>query len=313
MPLLPRIRDADDFRRSPRDEATYRPAIEALCARHGLPAVGLRKYASGATIVFAVGERHVIKLFEPIFHEAAATERAVLERVRGRLGVPTPGVCAAGELEEWRYVVMDQLPGRSLDDAWDELSARDRLRLCRRVGEAAARLHALPADDLALPFPDWDAFLRGQADAVVERQRAQGLEERWLEQIPGFLASVELPAAAPVLMHTEIMRVHVLVRPGEGGWEVSGLFDFEPAMRGARDYELAFAGIFLSGGDPALLRAFLLGSGYAEAALTPALRRRAMAYAILHRYSILSWFMKNLPPRHATTLDALADEWFGFD
>ena len=37
-----------------------------------------------------------------------------------------------------------------------------------------------------------------------------------------------------------------------------------------------------------------------------------MAYALLHRYSILKWYLDTVPPRSAATLDELADEWFGF-
>ena len=312
-PLLPSIRTPEEFSRSPRDEATYRPAVAAICHRHGLPAVRLAKYAGGSTIVFSVDHRYVVKLFEPLFAGAAGTERAVLAHVHGRLGVPTPGIVAAGELERWSYVVMDRLPGESLGDAWPELSAGDRATVCEAMGRAVGRLHALPTESLGLPGPAWPDFLRRQAAKCVERQRAHGLAEHWLEQIPGFLASVELPREEPVLLHTEVMRDHTLVRRNASGWEVSGVFDFEPAMLGAREYEFASVGIFLTGGDPALFRAFLRGYGYGDADPDPDFPRRVMAYALLHRYSILTWYLDTVPPRSAASLDALAGEWFGFD
>jgi hygromycin-B 7''-O-kinase len=313
MPLLPPVRTREEYLGSPRDEATYRPAVQAICRRHGLPADRLAKYAGGSTIVFAVGERHVVKLFEPIFAEAASIERAVLSHVHGKLGIPTPGVGAAGVLEGWSYVVMDQLAGVCLRDAWDELSWADRLRVCERLGGAVARLHALPTASVALPALDWPEFLRRQARSCVERQRAHGLAEHWLRQIPEYLASVELPRGAPVLLHTEVMRDHVLVRRGADGWDVSGLFDFEPAMLGAPEYELGSVGIFLSGSDATLFRAFLRGYGYAEAELTPELQRRILACTLLHRYSNLKWYLETVPPQGATTLGGLAAEWFAFD
>jgi hygromycin-B 7''-O-kinase len=312
--LLPSIRTHEEFARSPRDEATYRPAVEAICRRHGLPAEALRKYPGGSTIVFAVGTTHVVKLFEPLFAENAETEGAVLAHVSGRLSIPTPGVHAVGDMEGWRYVVMDQLRGDSLADAWSEVAPDDRPPLFRRLGEAIAGLHALAAPP-TLPGPDWSTFVHGQAERCVERQRAHGLAEGWLRQIPAFLAAQDLAAVAAaeqVLLHTELMQEHVLVERGPEGWVPTGLFDFEPARAGAREYEFGAVSQFLGAGEPGLLRSFLLGYGYGEARLTPALQERMMLYTLLHRYSNLPWFMDRLPPKRATTLHELAAEWYDF-
>jgi hypothetical protein len=67
----------------------------------------------------------------------------------------------------------------------------------------------------------------------VARQRARGLDARWAAQIPKFLDSVPFPPSSPVLLHTEVMREHLLATSGPaGGWSLSGLYDFEPAMMG---------------------------------------------------------------------------------
>lgn len=51
------------------------------------------------------------------------------------------------------------------------------------------------------------------------------------------------PSGPPVLLHTEIMSEHLLVTQSPGGsWRLSGLLDFEPAMRGEREYEFVGAG-----------------------------------------------------------------------
>jgi hygromycin-B 7''-O-kinase len=309
--LLPRIRTREEYRASPRDEATYVPAVREICRRHGLPAEPLRKYASGSTIVFAVGDALVVKLFEPVYSAGAAVEAEALRHVHGRLGVSTPAVHASGEMEDWRYVVMDRLPGTPLADVWDSVSADERRSLCRQLGAALARLHALPTDGLALRGPAWDEFIAGQVGGCVERQRERGLADAWVEQIPGFLAPVHLPHVVPVMLHTEIMREHTLVQRGDAGWTISGIFDFEPAMLGAPEYEFGSVGVFFTSGDAALFRALLLAYGYTAADLTPELPRRILAYALLHRYSNLAWYLKTVPPRSATTLDALAEEWFG--
>jgi len=104
------------------------------------------------------------------------------------------------------------------------------------------------------------------------------------------------------------MRQHVLVEHRKGAWHISGLIDFEPAMLGAPEYEFAAVGIFLTCAEPSLLRAFLEGYG---AELDDALPLRIMAYALLHRYSNLSWYLERLPvPDDVRDLEALARRWF---
>jgi hygromycin-B 7''-O-kinase len=313
-PLLPRCDSHERFLASPRDTATYRPGVEAICRRHGLDGRSLTRYPGGSTIVFAVGTEHVVKLFEPIFTDAAITEQTVLEHVQGRLSIPTPAVRCVGELEGWRYVVMEQLPGRSLADAWPHLRPGERAELCGRIGRAVAELHALELPP-ALPGPEWPDFVANQAAGCVQQHRGRGLDERWAEQIPAFLARHDLDAlarATPVLLHTEVMREHVLVERRGGEWEPSGLFDFEPARTGAPEYDLASVGIFVAAGEPGLVRAFLSGYGLAEDRLNAQLQARFLLHTLLHRYGNLRWYLDRLPPR-AATLPELAAEWFAFD
>jgi hygromycin-B 7''-O-kinase len=154
-------------------------------------------------------------------------------------------------------------------------------------------------------------FLSEQSARCVPSQSAHGLAPAWLEQIPRFLAATTLPRPArEVLLHTEIMRAHLFAQRGPSGWSLSGLVDFEPAMVGDPEYEFAAVGLFLSCGDGPALRALLLAYGYHPADLGPALQRRFLAYALLHRYSNLRWYLERRPLPAATTLDDLAAAWW---
>jgi hygromycin-B 7''-O-kinase len=162
----------------------------------------------------------------------------------------------------------------------------------------------------------WRTFVERQMAGCVERQRRCGVPERWLEQIPDYLASVDLrldDPPPPVLLHTEIMRDHLLADRRGAGWELTGMIDFEPAMVGHPEYELASVGTMVARGDLSLLRAYLLGYGYRESDLTPELGKRMMAYALLHRYSNLAWYMELMPMSDAlATLDDLERAWWSF-
>ncbi len=123
-------------------------------------------------------------------------------------------------------------------------------------------------------------------------------------------AGCRRPRVQHVLLHTEIMREHLTVDETGSTPTLAGLFDFEPAMLGAPEYEFASVGLFVACGDGRALRRVLLAYGYAPHALDEALQCRFMAYALLHRYSNLRWYLERIPADGATTLEQLATRWW---
>jgi hypothetical protein len=193
-------------------------------------------------------------------------------------------------------------------ETWDAMPGEAALRpgverLCGELGVAPAGLvryvsrsrPVYAAGDLVLKlFPPLD----GDAYRVEAAQ------------IPGFLDSIPIRDTQQALLHTEIMREHLLVsQDGAGAWQLSGLIDFEPAMRGAPEYEFAALGVFAAAGDARFLRRALLAYGYSDSELDTG-RRRLMGWTILHRYSHLSAYLARLPPPSTATFAAAADRWF---
>ena len=308
---LPAAETTEQFDQLRRDEARLGPGVRELCHRLQLGGEAIERFAGGSLPVYAVGAAQVLKLYPPCYRGDFDTERACLELLEGRLPVPAPRLHASGEQDGWAYLLMERLAGRALADLWPELGAADREDLAAQLGEAAAALHAIDPGAGPIPRPDWPAFVRAQRAGCVERQRAGGLAAGWLEQIPEFLASVPLeedPRRA--LLHTELMREHVFAIPTARGWRLSGLIDLEPAMVGAPEYEFASVGLFVSAGDRALLRRFLLAYGTPAGALDHALRRRLLGWALLHRYSNLRWYLERLPAPETPSLEALAESWW---
>ena len=174
-------------------------------------------------------------------------EPEVLAAVQGKLPIPTPQVHSAGEHDGWGYVLMSRLPGIPLDTVWGQVPAAGRDRLAGQLGETIAALHQLPPPTIRDWWPArWGAFVARQRAQAVSEQRALGLPAAWADQIPGFLEAVALRSGTPVLLHTEVMREHLLVTEGpEGAWDLSGLIDFEPAMHG--EYEFTGVGICVAG------------------------------------------------------------------
>jgi hygromycin-B 7''-O-kinase len=289
------------------DDAALAPGVAALLAGHGLAGESVQRFDSGSLPVYAVGDAHVLKLFPPDEQTHADIEAGVLAAVQGRLPIPTPRLVAAERHDGWPYVLMSRLRGERLVDAWPHLSEAERDRAADTLGQAVAALHAIDTVPLADLRPAWHEFLPAQRTSAAERQQKPGLAALWVQQVEGFLARW-MPAPAPrlALLHTELMREHLTVHQGH----LAGLFDFEPAMIGAPEYDFASTGLFVACGEARTLRRILLAYGYAPAALDENLSMRLMAYALLHRYSNLRWYLERLPAPEATTLEHLALRWF---
>ena len=271
--------------------------------------VGLERFASGSVPVFAVGDEHVVKLFPLNESSFFNTEKAVLTHIDGRLSIPTPRAIASGQRGQWFYIVMTRLSGCSLAEAWPKIEIDDRFQLMREVGAALAALHATATDELDALAVDWPRFMDAQRASCRDRQLAKGLVAPWVDAVGDFLARwTPSDDGARVLLHTEVMRQHLLVERRNGAWHISGLIDFEPAMMGAPEYELSAVGIFLACAEPGLLGAFLDAYG---AEVDDKLPLRIMAYSLLHRYSNLRWYLERLPVLDEVgDLESLARRWF---
>jgi hygromycin-B 7''-O-kinase len=308
MTTLPTAHDDAGWDALLDDERGLDAGVTALLSRHGLAHQPRQRYDSGSLPVYAIGTQYVLKLFPPSEQAHATVEARVLAALHGALPIPTPQLIAADRHDGWPYLLMSQLAGRRLVDAWPALGLAERDRIADTLGEAIAALHALDTTPLAdLPSPPWVDFITAQRASAVARQTERRLDPCWLERIADFLQRwMPPPATRHVLLHTEVMREHLMV---DGG-RLAGLFDFEPAMLGAAEYEFASVGLFVACGDARTLRRVLLAYGYPSPALDEALQCRFMAYALLHRYSNLRWYLERLPAGNAQTLEQLAVRWW---
>lgn len=302
--MLPAVRTDQEWQAVVWNEQVVRPAAQDLAARLGLAGEGLRRYPEGSRPVYEVGGHLVLKLYPTISAPGSVTEARVLEYLHGQLPVATPELLACGEYENgWRYVLMSKLPGADLAAAWPGIPASDQDRIVGQVGEMLAALHGLDPGPVVLGPADWAGFLASQRATAVERQRQAGLPQAWLSQVEPFLGSVPLaPGRKRSLLHTELIREHLVVSPGT--WTLSGLLDFETAMTGDRPYEFAAAGLWIAHGDPRLLRRLLAAYGHSYAP------RELLAYLLLHVHSNLPECLSQLPGPPEPTLESLALTWF---
>jgi hygromycin-B 7''-O-kinase len=303
---------ADSFETLLTQPARCLGLARAVCRANQLPC-DCTRVIGGSRLVFATSNQRILKIFPPEDGAFYQTERLFLAQLAGRLPIATPRLDAWGEVQGYPYLVMEQLPGVSLDQVWETLSDQARACLMYSLGQAVRALHNQPVRHFqAAPFI-WDELMAQQQTHLLEHHRAFGLAQPWVEQVEVYMRLHPLAFADPsqqVPLHTEVMREHVFVRQEGPAWALAGLIDFEPSMLGQREYEFAAVGVFITRGRRELLRQFLLGYGYTEAELTPLLSRKIMQLLLLHRYCNLNWFLTLTPPG-LTRLEELEQFWFG--
>jgi len=320
-PLLPTVTNTRDYDSLRIDPSIWPIAMQAICHRHGLPTDKLVRFgdgtdpAGGSSVVFAAGDHLVIKLFPPYRKSLFEAELTVAEHIYGKLSVITPEIYAHNRLDDWPYLIMSRVPGVYLSELWDALDAREQLRFTIELAEVLVQLHALPTGNLPLLDHNWPRLVAHRIETCVQRHREQEVPAYWLQQIPTYLeyaAPLYPPNFTPAIVSGDIHQYHLLATQQNGRWQLTGLFDFDDAIVGFQEYDLAAAGLFMMAGNPALLRAFLLEYGYPKADINEQLSHRFMAYTLLHRYRPFNWVRADFANESCSTLEDVARTIYAF-
>lgn len=301
----PSILTADDFARHFRDEFWHALA-ETICRRHQLSFRTLRRPDGGEHVVFLVDNAFVIKIYTP-FRGGFRREKNGLEFASGKTSLRLPEILFAGEIENFNYLVLNRLEGVLMTrERWLGLKTREQTRIVSQLAEGLKELHS--HDARAIDF-DWREFIERQAATVIERQAANGGNPEWIESLPRYLAESLplLPAnSAKVFLHGDVHFGNLRLTKKNGGWLISGLFDFADSLAGFHEYEFTAVGVLMIQGQGELQREFFRAYGYRENDLDETLRRRLMLLTILYECADLRRYALRLKPEAVDfTLDEL--------
>lgn len=227
------------------DELRSRREAAHLLERAGVSVDGLVPGAGIANAVWLTSA-HVVRISSGRFRDAFAYEAEVLRHLPA--GIPRPCVLAQGRrADAGEYLVLERLPGTTMDEAWPSLSTTSRRALVHELAVITRRLHALePAAWMANPWVA-DAMAGKYADAYHAPPSLFGelvASARWartdasdvLDRAHAFIAG-RIDAFAgdrDVPMHTDLHFRNVLVDEGR----VTGLIDFEGFRLAPADTEL---------------------------------------------------------------------------
>ncbi len=265
-----------------------------IATDYGIDPDSVRKFARGSA-AYAFGSELVLKSF-PGENEDFEVERAVLHRLHTCGIREVPEVRRVERLNGVDYAIFSRLPGEELIDVWGDMSRSNREELCFDLGKLVERIHSVDPRQLPDLRQSWSGFLEGQLRGCRDRHASWGMGPDRLPEIDEVLGSIDWEAEKnrPVhILHTELMRDHVMVEKHNGRWRITGIFDFGDAIFAPREYEFVSAGCLLGGGEPGMFSAFLEGYGYDP---EPGFVRKMTAYLLIHRYGRIEWIKRYVPP-----------------
>lgn len=291
MHALPDVENIEAFDAWRAEPSQCLPAALDIARRHGLPYRKPHLFATGSNLVVALDDRLVLKIFPPLLRHQFVSERAALLQLRGRISVPIPEIVLEGGRDQWPYLVITRLNGIVGTQAWPILPEDHKESALGRIGETIAEVQRVPVGALSRLEPRWDAFIPRQIEGCRARHERLGLPRKYLDGLDAYLrdAADLIPLQAPpVILTGEYGPENFLLSREGSDWRLSGLIDFGDAFTGWREYDLLGPTVFLAAGVPRRVQSLLAGFGYSRADMTPALARRLMTLALLHRFSDLN-------------------------
>lgn len=309
------------------EEARSRREVRDLLRRAGLRADELTAGEGVANDVWLTSS-HVVRMNGGRFRDAFRFEAQVLKQLPAE--IPHPVVVAHGARDGGEFLILERLPGTTVDEAWPSMSTTSRRAVVRDLADITGRLHAMkPATWMANPWVT-DAMAGKYADAyhappsrvgelIGSARRARPDASEVLDRTRAFVAR-RIDAFAgdrDVPVHTDLHARNVLV---DGG-RISGLVDFEGFRLAPADVELdmvlrsvrwALASpMSRSMGYEMVPR--WLGEAYPGLFAHPRLIERLEVYEALWHLVQLHWHAKGGPHDPVRRLDHLLDGGFRRD
>jgi hygromycin-B 7''-O-kinase len=291
MHSLPAVKNIEAYEAWRADPSQCLPAALDIARSHGLPDGEAHLFSTGTNLVVALDDRLVLKIFPPLLRHQFVSERISLSQLCGRISVPIPEIVLEGERDGWPYLVITRLAGIIGKQAWPALAEDQKERVLGQIGATIAEVQFVPVGEFSAIEPRWHEFIPRQIAQCRARHERLGLAQKYLDGLDEFIreAAPLIPLDRPpvILTGEYIPENFLLTREGDH-WRLAGLIDFGDVMTGWREYDLLGPGSFMTEGMPGRVRSLFRGFGYTQADITPALRRRLMALALLHRASDLN-------------------------
>ncbi|OAR01097.1 hypothetical protein LLEC1_05446 [Akanthomyces lecanii] len=177
------------------------------------------------------------------------TEAATMAFVAAQTKVPVPRVHCAFTHKKVTYIVMERMRGKTMADAWPDLSREDVERILLQLRDMVEELRAIPAPGLSIqscvrgslrdsriprseprfgPFASTQAFHKWLREGLMPDQKPRHVDDDEWADIKDMIAMQDREWETPVFTHGDLNPFNIIVRDGNIeaiiDWEFSGWF-----------------------------------------------------------------------------------------
>jgi hygromycin-B 7''-O-kinase len=230
-----------------------------------LGATRVRDGFSGQNVFMTTTQGEYVLRGRPHYGWQFSRERFFAQVIHEETDVPTAWpylIEPSGDIFGWSFAIMPRLSGVRPASPDDEagLSAADALSIANALGIGLARLHVATRPEPALyepaidalrarsgepgPLPMWSWWgFKQSTDEFLEkcvRSRVVSTDDgAWAQAILNRKADALNIPFTPTLVHHDYKESNVVLRLGENGWCVEGVFDLAEAYFGDPEEDLA--------------------------------------------------------------------------
>ncbi len=144
--MLPLINSFEEYEKFKLNIDILKKAAKKLIQQLQLPEKPLLLFSEGTNIVFAYDNCKVIKIFPPYHLEQFNSERLVLKHLQRKLSINTPNIEYEGKIDDWPYIIMNQLDGILLETLWEKMDLNNKMIIIRELGTLIQVVHSLTTE-----------------------------------------------------------------------------------------------------------------------------------------------------------------------
>ncbi len=288
----------------------WQPVLDIITARHEIAVSGTSQNFYGTNPVFELmlsaraGEQntYIVKILAPNWHSQFQSEYLSLKWLNEHeLGVRVPKLIDSGEIDNWKYLIIEKLEGVMLSSVIDTLTLENKVEIAQALGRFSARLHRLDGAGVEEMRLDWPEFIRLQSRNCYEKRKKQQVPEVLLADLTSYLErhisrlDSHLKSDSNHLIHTDLHPGNLLVTSDAGHYRLAGIFDFGDALVCPDPlFEFASPALLFAQGDPRIFHAFLDGYGYRGERDT-SLQQHMMVLSLLRHTGDLNYLLHHVP------------------